>query len=76
VFSPRSDCAACPAEGHVGNIELGRDAFTCRTLLKTPAFAAPRGGNGLQSKIRVNQSWFEEKALVDENERQDECLLT
>ena len=60
----------------MGNIELGRDAFTCRTLLETPVFAALRGRNGLQSKIRANQSWFEEKVLVDENERQDECLLT
>jgi hypothetical protein len=55
VFSPRNDCAARPAEVHVGNIELGRDGFTCRTLLKTPAFAALRGGDGLQCKIRVNR---------------------
>jgi hypothetical protein len=53
--SRRNDCAARPAEVHVGNIELGRDGFTSRTLLETPAFATPRGGDGLQCKIGANR---------------------
>jgi hypothetical protein len=45
-------------------------------VAQDPAFAVPRGGGGLQCKIKGNlQRLFEEKVLADEDERQDECLL-
>jgi hypothetical protein len=70
VAFSRNDCPARPTKIYVDDIELRRDGFTCRTLLSTPTFAARRG------EIKVNvYKLFEEKALVGEDERQDECLL-